>query len=138
MGPTVVIAAQVVTLSSTIGAVKPPAVAAGKTISFTLTLQNTGNVDSTGLANLSIGFIPRRNHTANPANHIRQTHDRQSRWSTAANPPAAKSAGGPTAGNLQPLRRFHSGRKQRHCNRLLTLYGYDIAVSGAYKRDGNF
>jgi hypothetical protein len=57
-GPTIVIAAPMVTLSSTIGAVKPPAVTAGKTISFTLTLQNTGNVDSTGLANLSIGLSP--------------------------------------------------------------------------------
>ncbi len=55
-GPTVVVATPVITLSATIGAVAPASVRAGRVISFLFTIQDAGNVNSTGPASFAIGL----------------------------------------------------------------------------------
>jgi uncharacterized repeat protein (TIGR01451 family) len=57
-GPTIVVAAPVISLAATVGAVTPATVNAGQVIAFTLTLQNNGNVNSPGLASIAIGITP--------------------------------------------------------------------------------
>jgi len=66
-GPTVVVAAPVITLSASLGAVSPAAVIKpGRIISFVLTLENSGNINSTGLANISIGLSTDGTTTSTP------------------------------------------------------------------------
>ena len=55
-GPIVSVASPLVQLTGTIDKVSPAAVTAGKTLSFTLTLTNSGNADSTGKASLSVAL----------------------------------------------------------------------------------
>jgi hypothetical protein len=53
-GPTVTVAAPFASLSGTVGSVAPVATTPGKTLSFTLTITNAGNVDATGKATLAV------------------------------------------------------------------------------------
>jgi hypothetical protein len=66
-GPTVAVAAPVITLSAGLGVVSPATVIKpGRVISFVLTLENSGNVNSTGLANISIGLSTDGTTTSTP------------------------------------------------------------------------
>ena len=53
-GSALTVAPATITLSGNIGAVTPSATTPGKSISFTLTLANSGNVNSTGAAQLAV------------------------------------------------------------------------------------
>ena len=53
-GPTITVAASVVTLATAVGKVTPASVKAGKPISIAITVTNSGNVASTGLATLTV------------------------------------------------------------------------------------
>ena len=65
-GPTVVVAAPFVSLSASLGAVSPATVKSGRLVSFVLTLENAGNINSTGLANISIGLSTDGTTTSTP------------------------------------------------------------------------
>ena len=55
-GVMVNIAPPFVTLSSSMGLVTPSTLAAGKSVSITVTLTNTGNIDSVGAATINVGL----------------------------------------------------------------------------------
>jgi hypothetical protein len=55
-GQTVTIAEPVTALSATVTGLKPTAVVAGKTFSFTLIISNTGNIATTGRASIAVGL----------------------------------------------------------------------------------
>ena len=55
-GPTINVVTPMVSLSASVGPVSPASTTAAKAISFTLTLQNGGNIDSTGVATIALGL----------------------------------------------------------------------------------
>jgi hypothetical protein len=55
-GPSLTVAAPVVTLTHTVGTVAPASLPPGRSIAFTLTLTNTGNIASAGLSTITVGL----------------------------------------------------------------------------------
>lgn len=55
-GPTIAIVPAVISLSASVGPISPATVTAGGMIGFTLTIQNAGNVSSSGSATIAVGL----------------------------------------------------------------------------------
>jgi cyclophilin family peptidyl-prolyl cis-trans isomerase len=56
-GPTVTVAPQVVALGVAVNAPTPTTVAAGKSVTFTMVVSNSGNSDSTGKLTITLGLV---------------------------------------------------------------------------------